>query len=102
MKQIKERTDGEMSLGPATMYRSLQGLEDKQLIKKLGKPAHAKKLRRDIYNYQITGQGCAAAEAELFRLAKMVDRAAKTLFQETSDTLWSGLQRLMREWKDTG
>jgi len=81
IEDIEERTAGQVSLGPATMYRSLESMEREGLIEETEQPADrpGSRKRRSFY-YRITDFGRAVAKAETLRLANQVNQAATQVF----------------------
>lgn len=79
MQDVSRRTDGEVDLGPGTLYRAIQRLVDEGLIDPL---THGGNDRRRPY--RITSAGKTAAGAEARRLARSVEwaRNAKLLGDE--------------------
>lgn len=75
MKEVSERTDGRFSLGPGTLYRTLNELEDSGIIAETGRrPAPDAAGRTRVY-YGITPYGKRVASAEAERLARLVKLA---------------------------
>jgi len=71
-KEIRARTGGKVSPGPATLYRTLAELLDLGLIEESERrPAPELDDERRRY-YRITSRGEAAARAETQRLSKLV------------------------------
>ena len=85
MQEVEERTDGEMRLGPGTLYRSIKRLRKARLIEGL----EASELigedddRRRFY--RITASGRKMLEDEARRLARLVAQAeTKRVIDATS------------------
>ena len=75
LKEIEERTGGEVSLGAGTLYRSIHRmLEQSLVVETRDRPAPADDDQRRRY-YHLTARGRAAAEAETRRLGAMVEQA---------------------------
>ncbi|MCW5873968.1 MAG: helix-turn-helix transcriptional regulator [Anaerolineales bacterium] len=72
MKQVQQDSDGEVSMGPGTLYGSLNRMMAAGLVAESAKRS-APELddARRIY-YRITPQGKAALDAELQRLEQVV------------------------------
>lgn len=71
-QDIAERTDGQVTLGPGTLYRSIQRMLDQELIEEVDeRPAPDEDDERRRY-YRLTGWGRAVAEAEARRLNELV------------------------------
>ena len=77
MKDIAERTGGEIKLNPGTLYTTIKRLLEDELISE----AAADERRR---YYAITSLGRRVAEAEVARLNALIDRAAATLRTKTT------------------
>jgi DNA-binding PadR family transcriptional regulator len=81
MEDVNALTGGVITLGPATLYRSLQRLRVDGLIEELGEeeptraPADRRAERRR--SYRITPAGRSAAADEAHRLAIMVAAAQR-------------------------
>lgn len=82
MREIYERTEGKLRLGPSTLYRSIKQMLADHLIEELDeRPDPALDDERRRY-YRLTGFGRRVAEAETARLAALVKFArAKRLMQ---------------------
>ena len=76
IKQVKELSAGEVTLGAGTLYGNLDRLLDAGLVQRAGEETVAGRARR---YYTITGDGMSAARAETLRLAHLADRAQKIL-----------------------
>ena len=75
MREIAERSNGAVRLGPATLYRSLKQLVLAQWVEEAGdRPDPALDDERRRY-YRITPAGREAAATEARRLAAAVDLA---------------------------
>lgn len=78
LRDIRERTDGEFHIGPATLYTTIKRLLAAGLIKEIDPPGHgASDPRRRSYALTAAGRDAALAEAE--RLESLV-RQARTRF----------------------
>jgi DNA-binding PadR family transcriptional regulator len=81
MEDVNTLTGGVVTLGPATLYRSLQRLRVDGLIEELGEeqpartPADRRAERRR--SYRITATGRSATTEEAHRLAVMVAAAQR-------------------------
>ena len=76
MQEVGRLTDGELTLGPGTLYRSLQRLRVDGVIEELvdhSDPSSEDERRR---YYRLTSFGRRLARAESARLARLVDAAA--------------------------
>lgn len=84
MKQVETDSQGNVSMGPGTLYGSLKRMLDSGLVKESDKRIDPEMDdERRIY-YQITGLGRKALEAELGRYKNIVNVAQKRkLFPKT-------------------
>lgn len=73
-RAILDRTDGEMRLWPAMLYRSLGTLEEEGLIGRIPTPGEEPDDERRQY-YAITTQGRDRLREETSMLARWVDAA---------------------------
>jgi DNA-binding PadR family transcriptional regulator len=72
IREVAERTDGDVRLGPGTLYRTIQRLLEQGLIVEThDRPAPELDDERRRY-YHITAFGLAVARAESARLARLV------------------------------
>lgn len=67
MKEVENLSDGSFSIGPGTLYRSLDKLEKLRLVRSLGQ----RKGERRIL-YRITGAGRSVAAEQLQYLRHLV------------------------------
>lgn len=75
MRDVEERTDGRVQLGPGTLYGAIRRLREQELIEEVEDvPAGADHDERRRY-YQLTPEGRAAAAAEARRLQRLVRTA---------------------------
>ncbi len=75
-RDVLDRTDGQMMLWPAMLYRSLSALVDQGLIAAVADPGdEPPDERRQYYRITSSGRGSLAEEAE--RLAQWADVARK-------------------------
>jgi DNA-binding PadR family transcriptional regulator len=74
---VEEETDGQIRLGPGTLYRSLKDMSEAGLLRPVA--AGGADPRRKIY--ELTGDGRSLVQAEAERLARVLDvaRARKVL-----------------------
>ena len=78
IQDVAARTDGEVTLGPATLYRTIQRMLDQDLIVETSeRPAPELDDERRRY-YRITPFGREVALAEADRLASLVRMARAT------------------------
>jgi DNA-binding PadR family transcriptional regulator len=80
IQEVKARTEGEVRLSPATLYRSIQKMLDDDLIVEINeRPAPELDDERRRY-YRITKFGRAVAREEAGRLADLVRLARASGF----------------------
>jgi len=80
IQEVKARTNGEVRLGPGTLYRSIQRmLEDDLIIEVHERPAPELDDERRRY-YRITKFGKSVAREEANRLAELVRLARASGF----------------------
>ena len=80
IQEVKARTEGEVRLSPATLYRSIQRMLDDDLIVEVTeRPAPELDDERRRY-YRITKFGRAAAREEANRLSELVRLARASGF----------------------
>ena len=75
MKEVKERTTGQLRLGPGTLYGSIKRILEQGLIEEVrtrpGSPGHDERRRY----YRLTRLGRRVAEAESARLSEILRQA---------------------------
>ncbi len=77
IKEVLERTDGEMELETGTLYAGIKRLRDEGLLEvvpRAERPADEDSRRR---NYRLTAFGKKVLSAESQRLARLLDVAAE-------------------------
>jgi len=80
IQEVKSRTNGEVRLSPATLYRSIQRMLDDDLIVEIHeRPAPELDDERRRY-YRITKHGRAVAREEASRLSELVRLARASGF----------------------
>lgn len=80
MTDVEELTGGTVTLGPATLYRSLQRMRVAGLVEEIAtedESVRADRRAERRRSYRITRDGRAAVRAEARRLARLVDAAAE-------------------------
>jgi len=78
IQDVAERSDGAVTLGPGTLYRSIQRMLEQDLILETAtRPAREQDDERRRY-YRITAWGRQVASAEAERLAGLVKLARAT------------------------
>ena len=84
MKQVEADSQGNVSMGPGTLYGSLKRMLDSGLVRESDKRVDPQMDdERRIY-YQITGAGAKALAAELERYKRIVSLAQdRKLFSKT-------------------
>ena len=76
IKEVRERTNGEMNPGAGTLYAAVQRMLDDGLIAETDdRPAIGDDERRRYY--RLTGNGRQVARAEALRLARLIRIAAE-------------------------
>ena len=85
MREVEDRTAGQVSLHPGTLYRALARLVDAELLQESGqRSARELGTERRKY-YALTPLGRAVAEAEARRLADQLGTAqARNLLHDKS------------------
>ena len=76
-KSVRDRTDGEVRLYPATLYGSVREMSEAGLIEALEDGEHADEDQRRRY-YRLTPAGKEALRREVTRLQGLVDQARAT------------------------
>lgn len=75
LQDVAARTGGEVRLGPGTLYRSIQRMQEQGLIAETReRPAPEEDDERRRY-YRVTSFGTAVARAEARRLSRVLDLA---------------------------
>jgi DNA-binding PadR family transcriptional regulator len=77
--EIERATEGEIELGPGTLYRSLKELAEARLIREVDAPREAADPRRKFYRITPTGRARVAAEAERLERAVRIARERRLL-----------------------
>lgn len=78
-QEVEKRTGGVVKMGPGTLYESIQRMLDKGLIEEVDdrpSPQHDQAQRR---YYRLSGFGRRVLQAEVTRLAEVVDEARASL-----------------------
>ncbi|MEE8584243.1 MAG: helix-turn-helix transcriptional regulator [Acidobacteriota bacterium] len=73
--EVGHRTEGEVVLGPGTLYTAVKRMLGRRLIEECQAPSHSGTDERRRY-YRITAQGRRAAKAEAERMIRLVGMAA--------------------------
>ena len=74
-KAVDEATEGSMSLGPGTLYRSLKEMTADGLIEEVSSPPGSEDPRRRFH--RITDHGHVLVQAEAARFERIVDVARR-------------------------
>ncbi len=74
-RDVKEQTDGQLHLWPATLYGSLDELCERALIEELTDPADRPTQSEKRRYYRITDSGRHVLAAEAERMGSLVDMA---------------------------
>lgn len=72
MKQVLVDTDGELHLGPATLYTTLKRLLDQKLIEESGERTDANLDDSRRRYYKLTGAGAKALQEETVRAQRFL------------------------------
>lgn len=80
MQRVESMSEGEVKLGPGTLYGALSKLEKQGLIKKEGETGDNRRKQ-----YILTNEGWAVVELEFKRLSKLVT-ISQSIFQKEGDT----------------
>ena len=75
-QEVEERSEGEIRLGPGTLYEAVQRLEDAGYIEETDAaedPANGQAAQRRYY--KLTTAGWSVLRTEMRHLARMVDHA---------------------------
>ena len=72
MKEVADRTDGAVRIGPGTLYGTLKRLLDAGLVEEAGERADAESADERRRYYRITKRGMAAARTEARRMEAML------------------------------
>jgi len=72
--EVAERTDGQVMMGPGTLYSAIKRMLEQGLIEECASPEGAGADPRRRY-YRITTAGRETAEAEAQRLVRLLDVA---------------------------
>jgi DNA-binding PadR family transcriptional regulator len=77
MQDVEQFTNGELRLGPGTLYRSIQRMLVDGLIEELAIALHDESDDDRRRHYRLTGKGLGVAQREARRLADLVDVARR-------------------------
>ena len=77
MQEVEDLSDGEVRMGPATLYTTIQRLSDLRLVAEVPPPADEEDRRRRYYG--ITPQGRSLLDIEVSRMKNVVRRARALL-----------------------
>jgi DNA-binding PadR family transcriptional regulator len=77
MLDVEQFTNGELRLGPGTLYRSIQRMLIDGLIEELAIALHDESDDDRRRHYRLTGKGLEVAQREARRLADLVDVARR-------------------------
>ena len=72
MQEVARRTGGELNLGPATLYRSIQRMLEQGLIEEVRERPPAERDDERRRYYRVTRFGREVARAEAARLTSLV------------------------------
>ena len=71
MKDIEDRSNGKIRMGPGTLYEALRRMQERDLVATAAPPAEASGDARRRY-FQLTALGRRVLEAEATRLADLI------------------------------
>ncbi|MEC1345699.1 helix-turn-helix transcriptional regulator [Bacillus haynesii] len=80
MQRVESMSEGEVKLGPGTLYGALSKLEKQGLIRKEGETGDNRRKQ-----YILTNEGWQVIELEFKRLSKIVT-ISQSIFQKEGDT----------------
>jgi DNA-binding PadR family transcriptional regulator len=74
-QDVETRTDGELRMGPGTLYEAIQRLEEGGLIEEASgsEPENGQEAQRRYY--RLTDRGWTALRTEIRQLGRVVDQA---------------------------
>jgi DNA-binding PadR family transcriptional regulator len=72
MKEVEERSSGQVRIGPGTLYEAISRMVSAGLLKEVATPATFKKDRRRRRFYKVTALGRKVMRLEAQRLAELV------------------------------
>ena len=76
-RDVEERTEGQVTLGPGTLYSAVKRMLERGMIREIeGTPGGSPPDARRRY-YEITEQGHEAARTEARRMRALLDTAAE-------------------------
>ena len=83
MQDIAERTNGEIAMGPGTLYGAIKRLRKQGLIEEINAPLNSTSDDERRRYYRLTSFGQKVGQAEAERLAQLVRQAqAKQLLPQ--------------------
>ena len=62
MREVEERTDGHVTLWPATLYGAIRRMDEEGLVREVSAPRDAEDPRRKYYELTPLGKRVLAAE----------------------------------------
>jgi DNA-binding PadR family transcriptional regulator len=74
MKEVENVSGGQFTMGPATLYTTIQRLLERGLIEETSATANSERRRRC---YRLSGRGRQVLEAELSRMESLVRSAQR-------------------------
>ena len=80
MQRVESMSEGEVKLGPGTLYCALSKLEKQGLIRKEGESGDDRRKQ-----YSLANEGWQVIELEFKRLSKLV-AISQSIFQKEGDT----------------
>ena len=89
MQEVTESTDGQIKMGPGTLYGTIKRLLEAELIEESADRPDAKLDDERRRYYRLTGVGEKVVRAEAQRYAELVARArGKKLIGKTAALIW--------------
>jgi len=73
---VRQRTDGEVTMGPGTLYTAIKRLVDREQIEEVAAPAKDTSEDERRRYYRVTADGRQAARDEAHRMAVLLGIAA--------------------------
>ncbi len=81
-QEVEARTGGSVKMGPGTLYETLHRAEARGLIEEVADRPAAESEHSQRRYYRLTGLGRSALEAEVRRLAEVVEEARARVLGE--------------------
>jgi DNA-binding PadR family transcriptional regulator len=78
-QEVEQRTNGVVKMGPGTLYESIQRMVENDLIEEAPRRRHRQDDQAQRRYYRLTSFGRQVLQAEVTRLAEVVDYARSSL-----------------------